>query len=198
ILALYQGHRDGSNINVEYYHDGAANPNNEIRLSLPLNTSARKRTAAEFLASFTNITDASRTSQLQIHTAANGSFGPALTLLGNLLGLNTITTPQGTLHAHDGTGGMLFATKTGIAGSAQTIIPNGAGDVTLGFIGLHITAAGTTASAGTLGPLGPNQTQNVVIGANTYQYAVAANGALTVQLTAGSTAGQSALLLLWL
>lgn len=117
-------------------------------------------------------------------------------IAGGLIGFG-VAAAQGKLHAHDGHGGMLFVSKTGITGSAQTIIPGGTGDVGTALIGLHVTAAGGTPAAGLLGPIAPGGSQNVVIGGNTYQYAVSASGALTVQRTAGVTTGTCALLLLW-
>jgi hypothetical protein len=62
------------------------------------------------------------------------TFADRIALLSNGdMGLGTIT-PQGRQHIYDGTSGKLFVTKTGVVGSEVTIVPDGTGDVTRGFV----------------------------------------------------------------
>lgn len=71
--------------------------------------------------------------------APSGTAGDALTFQEGIrlqedgtVGLG-VSAPQGRLHVHDGTGGKLFVTKTGVAGTEVDVIPNGTGDVTRGY-----------------------------------------------------------------
>lgn len=62
---------------------------------------------------------------------ATGGIGTStkMTLLADgKFGIGTAS-PQGLVHAHDGTGGMLFVSKTGIGSTPVTLIANGTGDV---------------------------------------------------------------------
>lgn len=109
-----------------------------------------------------------------------------------------VTAPQGRLHVHDGDGGDLFVSKSAIATTAVTLIPNGTGDVT-GMI--HIDAIVGNGSARTWVTctleLGGTTTQNVTLGSDTYQFRLNADGSLDVRRTAGSNAGKVTLRALW-
>lgn len=66
---------------------------------------------------------------LAVNDAATSSIGIMFfDLLTGFVGFGT-SSPQGKLHSHDGVGGKLFVTKTGIGATAVPVIPNGAGDV---------------------------------------------------------------------
>lgn len=116
-------------------------------------------------------------------------------------GLGT-STPQGRLHAHDGTGGMLFVTKTGITGTAQTIIPDGTGDVVRGC---YVTGVyyNTNGDAGRVAQFIANN-DSYDIEAHTLPntrdltLAVSAGGTLTAQRTSGSDTWTLALQIIWL
>lgn len=73
-----------------------------------------------------------------LYTAPSGTAGNVATLTQRFITTNTgrigfgsMATVQGAHHIHDGTSGKLFVTKTAIDGTAQTIIPDGTGDVTV-------------------------------------------------------------------
>lgn len=54
------------------------------------------------------------------------------------------TTPQGLLHGHDSIGGFLYWEGSVAAlESTSTIVPNGGGDITKGFMGLSVVVKGT-------------------------------------------------------
>ena len=128
----------------------------------------------------------------------NNTFGGnVLKLLSNGRAGFGVDVPQGKLHAHDGTGGMIFVTKTGIVGVAQTIIPNAAGDVTAGFAGLLVASDGSSTVANTL-LLTLGASVDVVVGGLTLRFTVGAGGALTVIRQAGAGTASLALLGVWL
>lgn len=109
-------------------------------------------------------------------------------------------TPQGKMHAHDGTGGFMFVTKTGITGTAQTIIPNGTGDVVyqlLADIAWRDSAGNSGSVTRALAPGGSNYIVDDG-GSNVLTLAVAANGAVTVQRTAGSRTYTVSMIMTWL
>ncbi len=106
--------------------------------------------------------------------------------------------PQGRLHVHDGSGGLLFATRSGINATAQTIVPNGAGDVTTLARVEALVSNGSAAlyAAFTLDAAAPVYT--VAVGSDGYQFRRNADGSLDVRRTAGTNAGTAALRLLWM
>lgn len=111
------------------------------------------------------------------------------------VGIGT-TTPRGTFHVFDGVGYHMFVSKTNITTTAQTIIPDGTGDVTEY---LHIDA--TYVSGGVAFSLSagvvPGITTNSNVGTETFQLALSAGGALTVKRTAGTNAGSLSAHLRW-
>lgn len=109
--------------------------------------------------------------------------------VGISAGGNTFA-PQGPLHVHDGTGGFLVVSKSGITGTAKTLIPDGSGDVTKLVRLSAITHNGTTVNYTAFSlDIGGTTTQNVTISSDTYQYRLNANGSLDVRRTAGSNNG---------
>lgn len=116
------------------------------------------------------------------------SASVALWNLSGFMALGNFQTPQGIFHAHDGTGGMMFVTKTGIVGTPQTIIPDGTGDVTAGayIIGV-LTNSGGPCEALFAFVLNNNTTDIPVdAGSGSFRFAVSAAGALTVVRQTGS------------
>ncbi|MCC6455884.1 MAG: hypothetical protein IT328_13110 [Caldilineaceae bacterium] len=104
--------------------------------------------------------------------------------------------PQGRLHAHDGTGGLLFVSKTGITNSAQTLIPNGTGDVTGGITGFFVANDGSGAVANSFTLL-PGDFVDVVVGGYTLRLALNVNGALTAVRQSGVGTAALTLLAIW-
>lgn len=104
--------------------------------------------------------------------------------------------PEGLLHAHDGTGGLIFVTKTGITNSAQTLIANAAGDVTGGLVGFYIANDGGGAVANSLTML-PGDNLDIVVGGLTLRLALNANGALTAIRQAGTGTATLILFAVW-
>ena len=114
-----------------------------------------------------------------------------------------VTAPKGVHHIYDGTGGKMFVTKTGIVGSAQTIIPNGTGDVVRAANLFGIAYDGTTTwtislASGGVGLI-PGGTVTVgSAGVNTIGISCAADGSVTVIRTAGGNTWSLGLQLVWL
>lgn len=102
------------------------------------------------------------------------------------VGIGT-SAPQGIHHVYDGTSGWLKVTKPGVDGTAQTIIPDGTGDVTKYAC---ISAVGTDSVGGVAQRaqtfLQPGGTTTVATAANTATVTVNANGSVTVQRTVGT------------
>ena len=117
------------------------------------------------------------------------------TRLTDALGILGVT-PQGALHAHDGVGGVLFVTKTGVGATAVTILPNAAGDVTHGLAGLAVVSDGTYAAAGSL-TLFPGGSEDISAGTLAVRLACAADGSLTVKRQSGTGTATVALLAVW-
>lgn len=128
-----------------------------------------------------------------------GNNNIAMQVSGGNLGIG-VTSPQGKLHAHDGAGGFMFVTKTGINGTVQTIIPNGTGDVTRRLYIRGVIEDGTGGSA-TLGG-GISAPGSMWLwddgGTNRVTLTLAANGEVTVQRTAGSRTYSIAVTITWL
>ena len=113
------------------------------------------------------------------------------------IGANPATSPQGKLHAHDGTGGMLFVTKTGVSTTAVTLIANGTGDVTQALSAQVVVSDGTTGVGGTI-TLAPGGYSDVVAGTLTARFSCAADGSVTVKRQAGTGTAKVSLLGVWL
>lgn len=145
-------------------------------------------------------------SRLEFQVTPAGSATPATVMTikndGNVA--MGPTSPQGRLHVHDGTGGWLKVSKTGIVGSAQTIIPDGTGDVlyVLGGRAVVRDSAGAVVhleigSGGSGITPGGSQVLTTAVG-NAITLSVAANGSVTVVRTAGTRTFTLGLDLAWL
>jgi hypothetical protein len=138
-------------------------------------------------ASFWGVSEAITTLRLVIaHTTG---------FIGNMIA------PQGQLHLHDGTMGGMYVSKTGIVGSAVTIIPNGAGDVVRGIKIIGTAYETVTPSAYQVDKWitpGGSTTIDSVPGGQTLTLACAADGSVTVQRTAGTATWSVGLQLVWL
>lgn len=114
----------------------------------------------------------------------DGTERMRINTIGMGLGTNN---PQGKLHAYDGIGGKLVGGKSGINGSAQTIIPDGTGDVTarllINYVVLVSDGNGTAQVTSLLNNTGADLYS---LGGNTLRMTVNANGSVTIARTAGS------------
>jgi hypothetical protein len=109
-----------------------------------------------------------------------------------------VSGPQGRLHAHDGTGGMIFVTKTGINSTTpQVIIPNATGDIMRGISGLLVASDGTTGSPASFA-LTPADYLDVTAGSVTLRLEVLSTGALQVKRQGGTGTGSLVLLGCWM
>lgn len=131
---------------------------------------------------------------VRLHVVGDGTYSASF--MGGNVGIGT-TTPQGALHAHDGTGGMMFVTKAGIGATAQTIIPNGTGDVVRGIAGNLVATDGVGVVANAFNILNP-ATLDVTVGSLTLRLEVTAAGALTVKRQSGTGTATLTLLATWL
>lgn len=111
-----------------------------------------------------------------------------------------LTAPQGKFHGHDGTGGFGFFSKTAINGSAQTIIPDAAGDVTKrGYILYMVTTSGGASQSGAL-PLNVGSDAEIYNdGTNTdiLKFRINANGSVDVRRTAGALTYSASVWFVW-
>ena len=114
---------------------------------------------------------------------------------GNLR-IGVVAAPQGPLHIHDGRGSSLFVTKTGVNGTAQTIIPDGAGDVTRMVYFQAIASDGTNTEK-SIADIAPSNSTTLIVGSGTLTFAVAANGKFTVQRTSGSATFDVTIQAIW-
>jgi hypothetical protein len=114
---------------------------------------------------------------------------------GNV-GLGTAS-PQGRLHTWDGVSGSLTVSKGSIGATAQTILPNGAGDVTK-LARVEGIASNGTAHAAFSGTLAVGGALSASAGGDTYELRVNADGSMDVRRTAGSNPGTVMLRVLWM
>ena len=107
--------------------------------------------------------------------------------------------PQGKLHVNDAAGSMIFCVKSGVVGSAVTLIADGTGDVTKKAYILGVSSNGIPQSIAVSGNLPVSGTLNVTndAGANNLRFTCSAAGALTVARTAGSATWAVAVLVIW-
>jgi hypothetical protein len=109
-----------------------------------------------------------------------------------------VTAPQGMVHAHDGTGGMLATTVGGINSTTPiVIIPNAAGDVVRGLAGQVVVTDGSAAAANTFA-MRPGDTLDVGVGSLTVRFTLNANGQFDVKRQSGTGTAVVALLIVWL
>jgi hypothetical protein len=105
--------------------------------------------------------------------------------------------PQGPLHAYKSPAGFLHWSHAAVSNTAQTILPDGTGDVVYRMTGLVVIENGG-ASVATVLDIANGANQDIVVGAGTWRFAVAASGALTVARVSGSGTARIALLITWL
>lgn len=128
--------------------------------------------------------------------ASDGSTLTYAMLDGNV-GIGT-TSPQGRLHAHDGTGGMLFVSKTAIAGTAIVLIPNGTGDVvTISRTTYTVKPSSGTAVSGTVELLNNASAAIFTSGSDILTLRVNADGSMDVRRTGGSLTYTVTLHIIW-
>lgn len=98
------------------------------------------------------------------------------------------TAAQGRFHVHDGTGGALFVTKTGIGTTAQVLIANGTGDVTkVARVQYAVEHSGGNSSVGYVDLVVSSGDVAVYINSgNTLSMRVNADGSMDARRTAGS------------
>lgn len=125
-----------------------------------------------------------------------GSQTNTLVLKGPRVGLHVVS-PAGTLHAHDGVGGMIFWTHTAVGATAAVIVPNGTGDVLYQCQVWGVIRAGT-ASGALEAVLAPGESRDCTLASGTWRVRVTSAGQLEILRTAGSVTAQVALLALWL
>lgn len=105
---------------------------------------------------------------------------------GRIGNLTTLTSLSGQLHFHDGTGGFIQRTLTGINSTTdQVLIPNAAGDVTRALVLNYVATDGSSGTAGTTSML-PGDTRDVTVGTLTVRFTLNANGSLLVKRQAGT------------
>jgi hypothetical protein len=120
----------------------------------------------------------------------------ALRLENGRMGVGTAA-PQGTLHAQDGLGGLLFVTRANIGATAVTLIPDGSRDVMRGLAGLLVVSDGSSHVAN-LGTWLVGSLLDVAVGTLVLRLEVTAAGALIARRQSGTGTATLALLAVWL
>ena len=117
---------------------------------------------------------------------------------GDFVGIGT-TNPQGKFHVYDTTGSMIFVSKSGIVGSAVTIVADGAGDVTRQAYIIGVVTNSIPQDVGVNNIIALSGTVNATIdaGANNLRFTCSAAGALTVARTAGAATWSISVLVIW-
>lgn len=115
-----------------------------------------------------------------------------------------VTAPQGPLHVFGALSGVIHYEFDGVDGTARTVLPNATGDVVYAYWAAWVIRASTgevrsDSISGTGATPGSNITlQTLNAGADVCQLQVNANGAVTVQRTAGAKTYKVGLWMLWL
>jgi len=125
----------------------------------------------------------------------NGLLGLFVDDGGNV-GVGT-TAPQGHLHLWDGIGAHLNASRTGIGATAQVIIP-AAGVTALARLDVIVFNGVSRAYLGFTLTVGGTATQNVVTGADTWQFRLNGNGSVDVRRTAGTGTADAYVRAMWM
>lgn len=117
---------------------------------------------------------------------------------GGNLGLS-VNSPQGQIHGHDGTGGFLQWSNASVGGTAITVIPNGTGDVLYDSFWMYtVRHDGGGTQTGTVAVNPGFDAALFDIAGNTLKLAIAADGTVTVQRTAGTGVYRVTLCGIWL
>lgn len=134
--------------------------------------------------------------EVRFRTGTTVSNASGIDSLGNM-GVGTVS-PQGKLHAYDGNGGFLFVSKTAIDGTAQVLIPNGAGDVVSVLRASFVWVASSGgASGGTVNIL-PGANNDIVSSSPDFlNLRVNADGSVDVRRTGGALTYTVIFSLLW-
>ncbi len=118
--------------------------------------------------------------------------------IGGNVGINR-SEPQGRLHGYDTISGFLHWEYDGVDGTARTVIPNAAGDVVYVLTVLYAIRVSNGEYAGAEQTVAPGNSITLYsFGGDTCTLAVAADGTVTVQRTAGALTYKVALWLLWI
>lgn len=108
------------------------------------------------------------------------------------------TTPQGKLHLHDGVGGMIFVTKTGINSTTpRVLIPDATGDVARAISGFLVVSDGSLSTPASFA-LNVNDSMDILVGSVVLRLAVTSTGALQVHRQGGTGTGSVAILACWM
>lgn len=142
---------------------------------------------------------------LSVGSAGAGSLeNEVLRVVGatQFSGLGT-SSPQGKFQIYDGKGSSLFVSKTSVNGTAQTIIPDGTGDVLRRcIINAVIWATDNSMSGGLTISIANNALFQFFLdsptNANAVTFSVSSAGALTVQRTLGSKSFDVSAHIVWL
>lgn len=108
-----------------------------------------------------------------------------------------VTVPQGAHHVHDGVGGMMFVTKSAVAGTKVVIIANGTGDVLSSVTCTYALANSDGSKIGGVINVPLSGSVPVTVGGTTWTFSVAANGEFSVIRTAGTDTAIIAMQLVW-
>lgn len=125
--------------------------------------------------------------RLFIDSSGNVGVNTTSPAAGYNLDVNGPTRMRSTLYVHDGTGGYMFVSKSAIAGSAITLVPNGSTDCTrrMRFIGVAYLSDGTTFDLNAYNT--PGTTYNFTSGSHTLTIRCQADGTIDVYRSAGSS-----------
>lgn len=170
--SAFEIHETNTNGTVQFfvYNTAAASTSNVAGFGLGVATSTSTRTAAQFYASFNNITDASRNSLVVLSGANNGVFGSLLQLNGTTAQFygtvqpnanNTISLGSSSLYWSNIYGSRLYLNSTSYLDGGT------AGQVNI--TGSVITANSITANGGlTMNSyIGMNDNKHIVLGTTT-------------------------------
>lgn len=146
---------------------------------------------------FVGLSDDSASPKVGIYNAGYGAYLFTGDSSGRV-GIGATTSPQGLIHGHDGSGGFLFVNQASVGGTAVTIIPNGTGDVTecVWFAGRASNSAAFTSDISPT-TLVVSSSTTKTDGANTLTIAVAADGSMTLQATAGAATWKVFMWMIW-
>lgn len=143
-----------------------------------------------------------------LRLSANTKANPALNLgPDGFVGVMNTTVPKGMIHGYDTLSGCIKWEADAVAGTLVNVIPNGAGDVVYGIVGMYAvrSSGGTTrggnfagAAATLVTPGNVQELYNVGPGTDVLQIQVAADGSVGVIRTAGTLTYKVSLWVHWL
>lgn len=121
-----------------------------------------------------------------------------ITMVGGGGNVGVGIAPQGKLHVHDGSGGMMCRTVTGInSTTAKVMVADGTGDIVRGLAGQIVVTDGSASTANTLAML-PGDTLDVAVGSLAVRLELLTSGQLQVKRQSGTGSATVALLGVWL